>query len=133
MKHLWFGLGILAVLLTVCLGAFNLLQAKSGETIEMLEKAQSAAIRGDTALALHYSELARDTWERHEGFIDIIMSHEETDDIHREFSDLLVYAENGKKEEFLSSCGKLLVMVNHLTEMERPIWRNLLCFLPLHP
>lgn len=133
MKHLWFGLGILAVLLTACLGAFSLLQTKSGETIEVLEKAQSAAIQGDTALALHYSQQARDTWERHEGFIDTIMSHEETDDIHREFSDLLVYAENGKREEFLSSCGKLLVMVNHLTEMERPVWRNLLCFLPLNP
>ena len=102
------------------------MQAKTEETILFLEQAQAAAQQDDPASALRHSAEAKRVWEENEGFIDMVMSHEETDDIHREFSDLMVYAETGKREEFLSSCAKLLAMVEHLTEMERPIWRNLL-------
>lgn len=126
MKHLWFGLGILAVLFALCIGAFSLLRSKTEDTLQFLTQAQAAAEGEDMAAALSHSAAAQRAWEQHEGFIDMIMSHEETDDIHREFSDLLVYAQTGKREEFLSSCGKLLAMVEHLTQMERPIWRNLL-------
>jgi len=126
MKHLWFALGIMILLFAVCIGSFYLLQAKTQQTLLFLEQAQAAAEREDRASALRRSAEAQRAWEENEGFIDIVMSHEETDDIHREFSDLMVYAETGKREEFLSSCAKLLAMVEHLTEMERPIWRNLL-------
>ena len=129
MKHLWFGLGIIAILFALCIGSYSLLQAKTGQTLQLLEDAQSAATQGDTDTALRYSKAARQNWERHKGFIDMVMSHEETDDINREFSDLVVYAQSSKQDEFLSSCGKLLVMVEHLTEMERPLWRNILCIL----
>ena len=128
MKHLWFGLGILAVLFALCIGAFSLLRSKTEDTLQFLIQAQAAAEGEDMATAHSHSVAAKQVWEQHEDFIDMIMSHEETDDIHREFSDLMVYAQTGKREEFLSSCGKLLVMVEHLTQMERPIWRNLLCF-----
>ncbi len=126
LKQLWFGLGILAALLAVCLGALCLLGSKNAQTAALLSQAQAAGARGDSAAAYQYSQQAKACWETHAGFIDIMMSHEETDDIHREFSDLLVFAEAGDREEFLSSCGRLLVMVNHLTEMERPLWRNIL-------
>lgn len=130
MKHLWFSLGILAVLFALSIGAFSLLRSETEETLWFLTRAQAAAEGEDMAAAHSHGAAAKQAWEAHEGFIDMIMSHEETDVIHREFSDLLVYAQTGKREEFLSSCGKLLVMVEHLTEMERPIWRNLLCRLP---
>ena len=128
MKHLWFGLGILVVLLALCIGSFFLLRRETADTLQFLTWAQAAAEGENMAAALSHSTAAQKAWERHEGFIDVIMSHEETDDIHREFSDLMVYAETGKREEFLSSCSKLLAMVEHLTQMERPILRNLLCF-----
>lgn len=126
MKHLWFGLGIIILLFSLCIGSFCLLQVKTEETLLCLEQAQAAAEKEDSAAALRHSAAAQRVWEENEGFIDMVMSHEETDDIHREFSDLMVYAKTGKREEFLSSCAKLLAMVEHLTEMERPIWRNLL-------
>ena len=126
MKQLWIGIGILAGLVAVCLGAFGLLRARTVETTALLSQAQAAGVAGDTDGAIRYSLAARAQWEKHAGYIDAVMSHEETDDIHREFSDLLVYAENDKREEFLSSCGRLLVMVEHLTQMERPYWYNIL-------
>ncbi len=126
MKQLWMGIGILAGLVAVCLGAFGILHAKNAETTMLLAQAQTAGEQGNEEDALRYSLAAKAQWEENAGFIDTVMSHEETDDIHREFSDLLVYAENNKREEFLSSCGRLLVMVEHLTEMERPYWYNIL-------
>lgn len=126
MKHLWFGLGIIVLLFALCIGSFYLLQAKIEEPLRLLTQAQAAAEQGDNATALRHSAAAKRAWEENEDYIDMVMSHEETDGIHREFSDLMVYAKTGKREEFLSSCGKLLVMVEHLTQMERPIWRNLL-------
>ncbi len=126
MKHLWFGLGLIAALFALCIGTFFLLRGATAQTLQFLEQAQDAQRQEDPNAALYYSTKAQAAWERQEGLIDAIMSHEETDDIHREFSDLLVYAERREAADFLSSCGKLLVMVEHLTEMERLVWRNIL-------
>lgn len=126
MKQFWIGMGILTGLLAVCFGAFCVLRAYSTRTLALLTQAQTACVQEDPEAALRYSQDARRSWEKSAGFIDTIMSHEETDDIHREFSDLLVYAEHGERKDFLSSCGRLLIMVEHLTEMERPLLRNVL-------
>lgn len=126
MKQLWLGLGILLGLFAVCFGALDLLGTKNDRTAALLAKAQYAGVQADFDTALQFSLDAQAQWENSAGFMDTMMSHEETDDIKREFSDLLVYCTHEKQEEFLSSCGRLLVMVEHLTEMERPLWRNIL-------
>lgn len=126
MKKLWLGIFILAGLCAVGTGVLGVLHAKSGETLSYLAKARNARMEGDTGRAVYLSDCALECWEKNAGFMDIVMSHEETDEIKREFADLLVYAGSELPEEFYASCGKLIVMVSHLEKMEKPVLRNLL-------
>lgn len=126
MKKLWLGICIFAALVAVCIGALGMLDARNSQTAALLAQAQAAQARDDRGEALRCSRDALVCWEKNAGFIDTIMTHEETDEIHRTFSDLLVYAESDERDEFRAACARLLCMVEHLTEMERPLWRNIL-------
>ncbi len=122
MRKLWLGLAILALLLVLCIGALVMLDGLNQQTAALLEQAAEADMEEAAAVSLR----AKQCWENTVGFIDTVMSHEETDEIRREFSDLLVFARAKSREEYLASCGRLLVMIRHLTEMERPLWQNIL-------
>ncbi len=122
MRKLWLGLAILGVFLFLCIGELSILDGQNQKTAALLEEAFRADMDEAEAISLR----AKQCWEKSLGFLDTVMSHEETDEIRREFSDLLVFAREQSREDYLASCGRLLVMLRHLTEMERPLWRNIL-------
>lgn len=126
MRRLWLGVAILLCLCALSIGLLGLNRAKTGAIAGLLSEAQAAALRGDDRAAQELSLAAREKWEEDLGYFDAVLTHEETDIIGQTFSELLVWAECGKREEFLAALGRLLVMVPHLDEMERPYLRNIL-------
>ena len=126
MKKLWLGLGLLAALVILGLGALGLLSEKSRRTGEALEQAAEAAGAGDMALACEYAAQLRQYWQTVIPAVDALTSHEETDEIQRALAELLALGRCGTWEEFLALCARLRVMTAHLAEMERPSWYNLL-------
>lgn len=126
MKRLWLGVAILVGLCALGIGLLGLNRAKTGEIVRLLRGAQAAASREDDRAARELSLAAREKWEEDLGYFAAVLTHEETDIIDQTFSELLVWAECGRREEFLAALGRLLVMVPHLDEMERPRLRNIL-------
>ncbi len=122
MRKLWLGLSILGVLLILCIGELSILNRQNCQITALLEQAFHADMEEAETISLR----AKQCWEKSVSFIDTVMSHEETDEIRREFSDLLIFAREKSREDYLASCGRLLVMIQHLTEMERPLWQNIL-------
>lgn len=122
MRKLWLGFAILAVLFVLCIGSLSALAGQNQQTAALLEQAFDADMEEAEAISMR----AKQCWEKGISFIDTVMSHEETDEIRREFSDLLIFAREKSREDYLASCGRLLVMIRHLTEMERPLWQNIL-------
>ncbi len=126
MKPLAYGLGLFLALLAFCLGAAALLCEKSGEAEAALRQAYDAARGGDMALAQTCALRAKDCWDRNTPLLDALTSHEETDEIRRDFSELLEYAKAGQREQFLALCARLTVQTAHLRQMERACWYNIL-------
>ncbi len=126
MKPLAYGLALLAALLGLCLAAASFLCEQSARTQALLRQSYSAAEAGDLAEAEALARQAMDCFEAHTPLIDALTSHEETDEVHRTFAELLARAESGQREEFLAVCARLRVMTGHLGQMERPSWYNLL-------
>ena len=126
MKPLFWGVGLLAALLALCLGATARLSAGSAQTEQALAEAQAAARLGDGDLALDRALEAKRRWEAHIAFIDAVTSHEETDEITRGLAELTSYAEMGRREEFRALCARLMAHTAHLRQMERACWYNIL-------
>ena len=126
MKKLWLGLGLLAALVILGLGALGLLSERSRRAGAALERAAEAAEAGDMARALDCAEQVRRYWQSAVPAVDALTSHEETDEIQRALAELLALGRCGMREEFLALCARLRVMTAHLAEMERPRWYNIL-------
>lgn len=127
MKQLWFGLGLLIMLLALCLGVRSALSSGSRECDTYLSRAETAAEAGDMAGAQSHTERAARSWRKHTPFIDAVTSHDETDEILRTFAELQVYAQTQRREEFLAGCARLRTMTEHLRQMEQAKWYNILC------
>ncbi len=126
MKHLAWGLGLLAALLALCLLSTARLTARSWQTEVLLQQAYASAVRGDMDGAKDLSDRARHSWEEAIPFIDAVTSHEETDELSRGFAELAAYAGIGQREEFLALCARLIAQSAHLRQMERACWYNIL-------
>ena len=130
MKHLLWGIGLLAALLALCLGASARLSASSRQTEALLVRSAEAARMGEREQARDWAERAKRCWDAHTPLIDAVSSHEETDEITRGLTELTVYAEAGRKTEFLALCARLTAQTAHLRQMERARWYTILAAEP---
>lgn len=126
MKHLTWGLALLAVLLGVCALAAGRLSAHCARMEALLEQAAAAARKGDAAAAEALTAEARDCWAASIPFVDAVTCHEETDELTRALAELSVHAARGRWDEFLSLCARAAAQAAHLRQMEQLRWYNLL-------
>ena len=74
MKHLTLGIGILAVLLVLCLGASWTMDRTSDQVAALLESAWEQAERDNLQAAAEQVEAAHRTWEQHRGISASLVS-----------------------------------------------------------
>ena len=77
MKYLYFGAGILAVLLAACIFSTFLISGCTAKTLESLEQALAAFDGGNFPAAAEHANRAKSEWERHSNFLSAMLSHEE--------------------------------------------------------
>lgn len=126
MKHLWIALITLTVLLAVSLFSLHLLDASTQTVVSSLELAQQCAEEDDYTGALYYIQCAEEDWEKTESLFGVLLDHAETDEITFLFSALHVCAEQPVREEFRYRCAELIAMLEHIAEMEKPYYYNIL-------
>lgn len=126
MKHLLLGFGILLVTLALCLGGIGLLGYYTGQTLQELRMAEQAMQEENLPNAADCARSAHALWERRVGFCGILLPHRETDDVNRHFARLLAAAAARDEAEFQITCAELIALVEHLPQMERAFYYNIL-------
>ena len=126
MKHIFIAVLLLSLVLALCLGALSLLENTTRQVSESVQQAQQAARQENYDIALLHVLHAQAQWRKTEGLYGVLLNHSETDEITFLFSVLVICAEQPVKEEFNYRCSELIAMLEHIAEMERPYYYNIL-------
>ena len=126
MKHLWFGVGLLTLLLIV-----SLWLGKSAENLHTpaardLEKAADAALNEDWPLAVALYTRAEKHWRKHRDLTAILAHHSLIEQIDIGFAVLKDHSRCKEDDTFAASCSQLVQQLCGLSETHRLYWWNLL-------
>ncbi len=126
MRHLWFGAGLLALLLviSICLG--STLERTHHMPANDLEKASEAALSLDWDLASALYIRARKHWDRHRDLSAALVNHSSLDQIDSSFAQLKIYAIQHDTTSFCATCGQLAQQLRSLPQSYSFSWWNLL-------
>lgn len=126
MKHLYFGIGILLLLLLGSILVALFIHRSAGACIRQLEEAVEFLNLDDFPAAKEAGKGAADRWERRAPLLSAFLTHDELEEINNGFSDLRSYAQTQIRAEFRCCCDKLLVYLKHLSQSEIPKYYNFL-------
>lgn len=126
MKHLLMGVSILLLCLGLCIVSISVLDRWTTHAVTQLDRAMALA---DQELFDEAELLVNETWEfwrKRRGFFGMVLRHAESDQVNSTFRQLVEYAQNGCTEEFEPTCADLMEQINHLCNMEKPYYYNVL-------
>ena len=126
MKHLTLGLGLLAVLLAVGLLSLWLTVQYLDDTERPLRSLTPHLEAGDSYAALPLIVESRTVWESHRGYFCSLFSHTELEEVEQCFAALAAYAEQGELAELRDAHTRLLAILEHLRDMDKPCYYNIL-------
>lgn len=126
MKHLWFGAGLLAVLLTISLWIAGNLENTHDSPARDLEKAAEAALKEDWGLASALYLRAEKHWQKHRNLTAALASHEPIGQIDAGFAMLKSFARCEDISSFSSTCSQLAQQLRSLPQSHSFRWWNLL-------
>ena len=106
MKHLWIGIGILSLLLTLGIVSNVAANLTLRESETLLQQAACAIFRCLVLL--------------------IMMSHTLIDEVDTSFSNLRTYGEEDEATEYRASCRELILQLRHLRDMDIPHYYHFL-------
>lgn len=122
MKYFVIGIWILCFLVGLCIYADRAIAERTAEITVPLEQALAAIQAGDDQTAQACVARASQAWEENEKVFASFLSHDHTNSIREELSQLswLQGNELGQRIE------KILKQVQGLAEMDQIIWKNIL-------
>lgn len=126
MKHLWFGAGLLGLLLAVSLYLGGALEDTHHIPAKDLEKAAEAALDEDWALASALSIRAKQHWMKHRNLSAALVNHGLLDQIDALFSRLEIYALREEETAFAATSVQLAQQLRSLPQSHSFTWWNLL-------
>ncbi len=126
MKRMYFGLGLLAVLLAVGIGLTAVFVRLHEPLSGALEQAQKAALAGDWEQAASITEKTHRGWKRFCHFTAAVADHEPMEEMDAMFSRLEVLCQMHQADEFVSDCAELARMAEAMAESQKLVWWNLL-------
>ena len=121
MKFLCIGLLILALLVGGCVWSQRAVAVRAEAVGATLEAALEALRGGDEDAARRLAAEAAAAWEKHEGVLASLISHDHTNGVGEALAEL----QWAPREELGSRLAGLLETVRSLAEMERAALRNI--------
>ena len=126
MKRIWFGTGLLVLLLILSILAGNLMYDTWQHQSENLDLAAELASDGDWAAADSLLEEALREWNRRQLLVATLSRHEEIDGISSLFAQLEVFSAARRAASFGSTCAALSELLASLGQSHRFSLGNLL-------
>ena len=126
MKHLWFGTGLLAVLLAVSLLLGGSLENIHHAPAKDLDKAAEAAQKEDWPLATALYQRSEKHWREHRDLTAVLCRHDPIDQIDAGYAILARYARCEETASFAAACAQLAQQLRSLPQSHSLRWWNLL-------
>lgn len=126
MKHLWFGAGLLAALLTVSLWLGGVLEESHHPCAKDLEQAVQAAQEDNWSLASALYVRAEKHWDDNRNFSAVLTNHDLVGRIDAGFAMAEVYAACQDASSFCAACVRLAQDLRSLPQPHSFTWWNLL-------
>ena len=122
----WLGIGLLAGLLLLSLGAGWLIERFHQPTAQYLEQAAEAALAEDGERAASLTQQAQARWRRYWKHTAALTDHNPMDQIDDLFAEAQVLAQTRQWESLAADCRQLAVLVQSVCEDQSLTWWNLL-------
>lgn len=123
MNRLWFGIGLLVLLLVLAMATGVILDRVQQPVIQSLEAAAGA---DDLEAGAELARRAQQVWDRNRHGLAAVSVHGPLDEIDSLFAQLHAYARAGKTAEFSVCCARLAKLAAAIAEAQRFSWWNLL-------
>ena len=125
-KRFYLGVVILALLLTICIGAAIVMTLIHQSIANDLEDAAQLALENDLDGALPIAQRAYDRWETFHSVTASFADHSPMDDTDTLFQEMLVYGQTGELPHFTACCRELTVMTEAMYDAHVFSLKNLL-------
>ena len=126
MKRLWFGVGLLILLLFASLYLGDTLTELTEPAESDLDKAAVAALEENWPLASALYLRARKHWDSTRNLIAVLAHHDPIQQIEEGFAVLPAYAATEDSTGFCTACGQLAQQLRALPQPHSTKWWNLL-------
>ena len=126
MKRLWFGVGLLGVMLLLGLVSARGIENWQVPVSEFLTQAADAALSGDLQGAQAAADRAKTHWESRWRATAAISDHAPMDEIDGLFAKLRAYGAAENKTAFAACCRQISSLVEALADAHGLNWWNLL-------
>lgn len=126
MKRSWFGFGLLAVLLVVCLGAGCLTARACAPTLRAVTQAEAFGRGEDWDKALPWLRQARQQWEESRPLAACVADQTPMEEIDGLFAQLAGYAGAEEATEFSATCLLLTEKLQAFQDAQSLRWWYLL-------
>lgn len=126
MKRVWFGAGLLIVLLGISLGVTWSMDEIHAPIAADLNQAAQCAELGNWRDAELFSRRAEQTWNRWEHFRACFADHTPTEEVGAELAAMGIARQRRETGDFSSSCVRASKMVQAVGDAHALRWWNLL-------
>ena len=126
MKHFLIAVLLISLMLAFCVWSASAITEAAQPVGKLLTAAQKAAREGSFDAAGKFAEMADAAWQENEVLFGILLRHDETDAVMRQFAALKEYASAKDGDDFSAACAELLRQVRHVQSMQLPTVENIL-------
>lgn len=126
MKYLYIGIGILAVTLAACIAIVVCMNVCITRAAKLLDEALEAYDSNRLEAAYEKGRQAEKLWNKYEGFLGVVLDHEEADGITFGVAEMNSYAHTNTPEDFRRCCAEVNAQMYHVANKELPYYYNLL-------
>ena len=126
MKRVWFGAGLLIVLLAVSLLVTWGMDRIHTPIAADLQQAAASAELGDWPSAEIYSQRAEQSWKKWEHFRACFADHTPTEEVSAELAAMNTARQEQETADFAASCARAAKMVQAVGDAHALRWWNLL-------
>lgn len=126
MKQFWIGIGLLAVLLGLGIGAAWGMETVYSPVSGHLERASLAVMEENWAQAERCCHQAKKEWEQAWGLTAALANHTPMEEIDSLFSQMEVYVRCRDRAEFSACCASLSRLIRAMSDAHSLAWWNFL-------
>jgi len=125
-KRLWIACAILAALFAATFYNGVYLTGLTDDLNGLLARAEEKAEQEDWDAADALTRLAWQKWQAHDAYFHIALRHDDIDEIHASFQEVLEFLECREGGEYSAANARLMTWLELLSESERLSLKNIL-------